>query len=356
MSIESVEIESDPLDIKAAGEFVQTVMAPVVTEVCENVNTDDQSIPSIVCVSSLSEKENELKSDRKRNRSDDVETETKRMKHNESHEQTQNDAIANILKVVENLALEVKSLNIRVFDRMDSLEKTFAKNVVENMTKVVDGKISKVRKDVRAEIEGVRSKVTEVEKTCMQEIRRVKDNIKDNIKKEVESATQRKKETFANVAAPNVQNRANVVIKNLPERNGEADDTSLTKSSVEGLIRDGLRLRDAKVIKAVRKVNKSSRRPGVVIATLETTQQKEKVMKDKYKLKTNAKYRDVYIENEKSKDDLKADQNLRTIVREMGRHRNYYVVNGQIKRRTQRDGSQDRDRSGDDRRRPYSRR
>ena len=355
MSIESVEIESDPLDIKAAGEFVQTVMAPVVTEVCENVNTDDQSIPSIVSVSSLSEKENELKSDRKRNRSDDVETETKRMKHNESHEQTQNDAIANILKVVENLALEVKSLNIRVFDRMDSLEKTFAKNVVENMTKVVDGKINKVRKDVGAEIEGVRLKVTEVEKTCMQEIRRVKDNIKDNIKKEVESATQRKKETFANVAAPNVQNNANVVIKNLPERNGEADDTSLTKSSVEGLIRDGLRLRDAKVIKAVRKVNKSSRRPGVVIATLETTQQKEKVMKDKYKLKTNAKYRDVYIENEKSKDDLKADQNLRTIVREMGRHRDYYVVNGQIKRRT-RDGSQDRDRAGDDRRRPYSRR
>ena len=90
--------------------------------------------------------------------------------------------------------------------------------------------------------------------------------------------------------------------------NGEADDTSLTKSSVEGLIRDGLRLRDAKVIKAVRKVNKSNRRPGVVIATLETTQQKEKVMKDKYKLKTNAKYRDVYIENEKPKDDLKADQ------------------------------------------------
>ena len=30
MSIESVEIGSDPLDIKAAGEFVQTVMAPVV--------------------------------------------------------------------------------------------------------------------------------------------------------------------------------------------------------------------------------------------------------------------------------------------------------------------------------------
>ena len=78
-------------------------------------------------------------------------------------------------------------------------------------------------------------------------------------------------------------------------------------------------------------------------------------MKDKYKLKTNAKYRDVYIGNEKSKDDLKADQNLRTIVREIGRHRDYYVVNGQIKRRT-RDGSQDRDRAGYDRRRPYSRR
>ena len=53
MSIESVEIESDPLDIKAAGEFVQTVMAPVVTEVCENVNTDDHSIPSIASVSSV---------------------------------------------------------------------------------------------------------------------------------------------------------------------------------------------------------------------------------------------------------------------------------------------------------------
>ena len=40
------------------------------------------------------------------------------------------------------LATQVKSLNNRVFERIDDLEKDFATNIVEFLTKMIDTKIS----------------------------------------------------------------------------------------------------------------------------------------------------------------------------------------------------------------------
>ncbi|CAC5378479.1 unnamed protein product [Mytilus coruscus] len=49
------------------------------------------------------------------------------------------------------LATEVKSLNDRVFERIDDLEKDFAKNIVETITKMIDIKISKEVNKVKDE-------------------------------------------------------------------------------------------------------------------------------------------------------------------------------------------------------------
>ena len=75
-----------------------------------------------------------------------------------------------LFRLMEGISLEVKSLNVRVFDRIATLEKTFAKNVVENMCKMVDGKIQKeigkVKNELGSEINEVKTKISEVEKAC----------------------------------------------------------------------------------------------------------------------------------------------------------------------------------------------
>ena len=66
-----------------------------------------------------------------------------------------------LFRLMEGISLEVKSLNVRVFDRIATLEKTFAKNVVENMCKMVDGKIQKeigkVKNELGSEINEVKN-------------------------------------------------------------------------------------------------------------------------------------------------------------------------------------------------------
>ena len=61
------------------------------------------------------------------------------------------------------LALEVKSLHERVFDRIDKLEKVFARNVAENMKKMVDKKIEseigKVKENINSEVTTVNKRI-----------------------------------------------------------------------------------------------------------------------------------------------------------------------------------------------------
>ncbi|KAK3099650.1 hypothetical protein FSP39_007525 [Pinctada imbricata] len=363
--METNEVGENPLNNRVDDEFGEGVMAaPVIMKVNDkNVNNevvcclDISSVNTAeTCECSALESDTCNKQDRKRGRLDVDGDElcNKRAKrcNQIEGESAHKDAISNILKLVENLSLEVQNMNVKVFDRMDSLEKTFAKNVVENITKLVDCKIDKVRKDVALEIEGVKTTINKVEEKCAQELQRLKMNVKEDIKREVECASRSRAGSYANAVSTNAAHPINVVIKNLPEKRGEKDDSSIIKANVEGLIRDGLRLRDVKVTKAVRKgSNPNAKRPGLIVATLETTQQRDKVMEDKHKLKSSSRYNDVFIEHEKTKHDLKTDQNLRTIVKEMGRERDFFVSNGQIKRRVNRDRSQDRARDHDRRRR-----
>ncbi|KAK3082716.1 hypothetical protein FSP39_003390 [Pinctada imbricata] len=89
-----------------------------------------------------------------------------------------------------------------------------------------------------------------------------------------------------------------IVIKMLRERDGETNNPDITKGCVEAVIRDGLRLHDVKVVEVDRK--KGGRNPGVVLATIETKKQKDKILKNKSKLKHSSAYSRVYIEGSKN--------------------------------------------------------
>ncbi|KAK3109159.1 hypothetical protein FSP39_024218 [Pinctada imbricata] len=130
------------------------------------------------------------------------------------------------------------------------------------------------------------------------------------------------------------QESTSVIVKMLPEDRNEDKNKDITKNRVDALVRDGLRFRDVRVKEAERKKkNGTGRNPGIVKVTFETKEQKEKVLKEKQKLKQSKEYRNVYIEEELTREQLNADSNMRTILKEIGKDKTYCVKNGQIKRR-----------------------
>lgn len=138
-------------------------------------------------------------------------------------------------------------------------------------------------------------------------------------------------DSVANGNSTNKENQnSNVVIKNLTlSQHGRADSDEDTKRVVEAMIRDGLKLTDVKVKHATRKTSRDEK-PGVVIATIETHQQKQKLMKEKCKLKNSSKYRNVYIQHELSRSEQNTQTSLITILKEIGKDKDYHVNGSRI--------------------------
>ena len=102
----------------------------------------------------------------------------------------------------------------------------------------------------------------------------------------------------------------NLHIRNLPQSRSENID-----SKVNGLIRDGLKLGNIKVGSAERKApHEGSDKPGVVVATLKTTEDKKSVMMAKNKLKNNRQYSTVYINHDQTKNERLLADNFRAIL------------------------------------------
>jgi hypothetical protein len=121
-------------------------------------------------------------------------------------------------------------------------------------------------------------------------------------------------------------------LKNLPVSDKEQSDSNVTINKVSALIKDGLKLHNVQVVSAERKKTSGSR-PGVVIARLADSRQKQNVMKEKTKLKNIKPYERVYIENCLSKSELQTQHSLMTVVKELGKQDSYYVKGSAILKR-----------------------
>ena len=99
-----------------------------------------------------------------------------------------------------------------------------------------------------------------------------------NLKSLVTDEQVKRKDNAEAVSNYQTRNDTNIVIKMLNESETEKTDPAITKNRVCAIIRDGLRIHDVKGLSAERKESRG-RNPGVVVATVETTDQKEKIMK-----------------------------------------------------------------------------
>lgn len=95
--------------------------------------------------------------------------------------QTTDDKEVSEISEIRGLAIEIKSMNERMTERMDKLESTSSKNIVQNITKIRESKIKKEVGEVKdhlntdmntvnKRIDGLVNKINEVKKEVEQTI------------------------------------------------------------------------------------------------------------------------------------------------------------------------------------------
>ncbi|VDH95631.1 Hypothetical predicted protein [Mytilus galloprovincialis] len=170
----------------------------------------------------------------------------------------------------------MKDMNDKVFERtcIYNLENTFAKNIVENISKMIDNTINKdvnkVKDDFKAQMNTVNKWIDGIVNKLKSDIKSIHTEVSDKVRTYLIS-------TQAAITQP-IQRDTKFVVKFLPETDAEKTDSELTKNHVPAIIRDGLRLHDVRVVEATKIESKGSR-PGLVIASVENEEQKVKLMK-----------------------------------------------------------------------------
>ena len=204
-----------------------------------------------------------------------------------------------------NLSNDIQSSHDKLSKRLDSLEEDLQGKIKELVSVAIKVEVDKVRTEYSAEINSLKAKVSSLEKSYA-------DVVRVNGMSSAAAFEERKKR---------------IVVRGIPcDRNETAQ---VSKDKVSALIRDGCKLSNVKVTQAERKFSKG-KKPGPIIATIETFEQKQSLMKNKNSLKNVNKYKKVYIENDYSPKTRNTDSNLRTILKEIGKDKQYRVAGGKI--------------------------
>ena len=104
----------------------------------------------------------------------------------------------------------------------------------------------------------------------------------------------------------------------------EANNHQCTVNKVNSLIRDGLKLSNVKMLKAGRKDSRNSK-PGLIIAKLNSIDDKKLVMKVKSK-----SFGNLHIENDILWEVRSQQNNIRMIPKEIGKSDKYKVIGTHI--------------------------
>ena len=132
-------------------------------------------------------------------------------------------------------------------------------------------------------------------------------------------------QNFANAAKLPVDRSRNVFVRNLPVQGNEKENNQVTVSAVQTLFKEGLKLKDMKVVSAIRHPGGKNGKPGGVTVTLESSQCIGKIFKAKPSLRQNDQYKTVFIENDLSIEARIAKNNLHTLLKISGKEKEYSI-------------------------------
>ena len=202
-----------------------------------------------------------------------------------------------IAKLSTDMNMMFLSLNEK-FEKMESgLEQRISNKVAQLLDKHVNSELKKIKTDVESRM----------------------DDFKEIIKADLAADLDDSREELSTIKSTTDSTPSqakdlsqNVVIRNLPENQNEN-----IKNKVKTLFRDELRLSDISVKDAVRKQSHNTYKPGVVIATLKSRQDKQLVMKEKSKLRDSRIFSKVFIHHDQVPSQRNMNSNFRAILRAM---------------------------------------
>ena len=201
-------------------------------------------------------------------------------------------AETSIEQLINKLSTDVRSMFTDLSSRLDrlesGLEQRISKKVSQLLDKRVNTEMSRIKKDVDAQIISVKEEVA----ADISDLNEKLDSLK------------------LGTPSPQPDISRNIIIRNLPETSSER-----IESKVNSLFRDGLKLGNIAASSAERKgTQECSNKPGVVIVTLKSTEDKKKVMSAKNKLKNHRQYSKVYINHDQSRSERLLADNFRAIL------------------------------------------
>jgi hypothetical protein len=188
-----------------------------------------------------------------------------------------------------------------LLDAIQSLKGTFDERLCEmearltkQITNVFSVEIKKVKEEFQAKVDDLTEKLVKLEKS------------------------------YASVTASAPVQKHSIVIKNIKLDEKESTDRNVTVNKAQCLVRDGLKLQNVKVVSAVRKTTRGSM-PGIIVAEVESNDQKYDILKAKRMLKGSKNYNNVYIDNDLPADVRNTEASLRTILKELGKEKQYFA-------------------------------
>ncbi len=170
--------------------------------------------------------------------------------------------------------------------------------------------------------------------TLTHEIEKIKTTFSEDIDKLTARITvieNRPVPTFANKASIASVER-NIVLRGVSESPNEN-----VKDKVHSIITDGCKLNNIVIEKAERKTTKSNNKPGVIVATLENIEQKNRILEHKKRLhaQDNA-HRHVFIHEDIDYQQRVNGYNMRTFIKAMNLENDLTVVGNKVVKKTAR--------------------
>lgn len=224
--------------------------------------------------------------------------------NSEGHDEKDTYVPPGIKLLFSNLSSDIQSSHDKLSKRLDNLEKDLEGKISELISVAIKTEVDKLRSEYSSEIDSLKVKVAQLEQSYA-------DIVKNN----------------GNASSAFEERKRRIVIRGLHcDRNETAQ---VTQDKVMALIRDGCKLSDVTVSQVERKFSRG-KKPGPVIASVESFEKKQKLMKAKNALKNIDTYKRVYIENDYAPEIRNADTNLRTILKEIGKNKQYRVSGGKL--------------------------
>ena len=237
------------------------------------------------------------------------------------------DTQTNDASLIQQIKLITDELRVSFETRYDLLEDRMR----NQLAKMIKSELDDVRKSFNDRLENFSKRF---EEKLNDRVSKSLDERLGTVRKEMSSMSDKVngiQKSYAEVAAiQSNPEKLNVVIRKLATDQAEAQDPAVNLHKVNPLIKDGLKLRNIKVKSAVRKQSRINSKPGVVIATLDTTDQRTKLLKAKSALKQCDRYKRVYIDEDRPVECRRNESNIRTLLNEMGKADNYINLNGRF--------------------------